>query len=154
MSKKQRNRGGVAEATASTSVDNQSAEVKGDNAAGVEQSEAPQSNDAPDEEQSTEANADNAASVEQSEAIQSNDAPNDDQSSEEEEPEAKEQQKASSEEIDKNRAIAERYAKLYPNEKAFVITSDGQVFLSKNMNLAVTHQRTLKSGELETVNID
>lgn len=39
------------------------------------------------------------------------------------------------------------YIKAYPDEKAFHVTSDRQVFLEKDRNLAVLHQNSLKNGE-------
>lgn len=39
------------------------------------------------------------------------------------------------------------YAKAYPKEKAFCVTSDWQVFLEKDRGLAVLHQNSLGNGE-------
>lgn len=43
------------------------------------------------------------------------------------------------------------YRKRYPDNKVFHVTSDMQVFLESDRNMAVLHQSTLKSGELTTV---
>ncbi len=51
-------------------------------------------------------------------------------------------------------AIAQRYAKSYPKNKVFYITSDRQVFLSDNKCLAEMHQRTIGTGEVVTIKID
>ena len=50
-------------------------------------------------------------------------------------------------------ALAEKYAKAYPDCRAFHITSDGQVFLDKDKNLAQYHQKGLGEGEVRTVNV-
>jgi hypothetical protein len=50
--------------------------------------------------------------------------------------------------------LAKEYAHLYPKCKAFHITSDKQVFLEDKKNMADLHQRSLKSGQVTTVNID
>jgi hypothetical protein len=50
--------------------------------------------------------------------------------------------------------LAMEYAPLYPGNKTFHITSDKQVFLSKNKADAEAHQRSLKGGQVTTVNID
>lgn len=47
--------------------------------------------------------------------------------------------------------LAKKYHKSYPNCKTFYITSDMQVFLNDSFNMALLHQKSLKSGELETV---
>ena len=46
-----------------------------------------------------------------------------------------------------------RYSKLYPKNKVFHITGDGQVFLEKSLNDAKTHQSTLKTGELKSYTV-
>ena len=51
------------------------------------------------------------------------------------------------------KALAEKYAKAYPDCKAFHITSDKQVFLDKDKNLAQYHQKGLGEGEVRTVNV-
>lgn len=43
------------------------------------------------------------------------------------------------------------YRKRYPNNMVFHVTSDMQVFLESDRNMAVLHQSTLKSGELTTL---
>ena len=47
----------------------------------------------------------------------------------------------------KKEEVVEAYKKAYPKEKAFVVTSDGQVFLERNKNLALLHQRGLRNEE-------
>lgn len=44
--------------------------------------------------------------------------------------------------------------KAYPKETAFHVTSDKQVFLGKDLNLARFHQRSLKTeGEVQTIKV-
>lgn len=50
-------------------------------------------------------------------------------------------------------ALAKRYAKYYPDCKEFHITSDLQVFLSGDKNLAILHQSGLPGGELQTIKV-
>ncbi len=76
-------------------------------------------------------------------------------------PEAKEQKGTEIPKKPKNKpkanefeAIAQRYAKSYPKNKVFYITSDRQVFLSDNKCLAEMHQRTIGTGEMVTIKID
>ena len=46
------------------------------------------------------------------------------------------------------------YAKAYPGEKIFLVTSDRQVFLLKDKGLAENHQRSLKNGEkIQTIKV-
>lgn len=46
------------------------------------------------------------------------------------------------------------YKKAYPEEKAFHVTSDRQVFLEKDRGLAVLHQKSLKNGEkVQTIKV-
>lgn len=47
--------------------------------------------------------------------------------------------------------LAMQYAAYYPNNSAFHITSDGQVFLSGDLSDAQNHQRTLGVGEVRTI---
>lgn len=48
----------------------------------------------------------------------------------------------------------ESYMKAYPKETAFHVTSDKQVFLEKDLNLARFHQRSLKTeGEVQTIKV-
>lgn len=47
--------------------------------------------------------------------------------------------------------LAMQYAAYYPNNSAFHITSDRQVFLSGDLSQAQNHQRTLGMGELRTI---
>ncbi len=51
-------------------------------------------------------------------------------------------------------ALAKGYAKLYPKNKTFHITSDKQVFLDKDKGLADLHQHGLKEGKVTTVTLD
>ena len=51
------------------------------------------------------------------------------------------------------KALAESYAKAYPDCKAFHITTDRQVFLEKDKNLAQFHQKALGEGEVRTINV-
>lgn len=48
-------------------------------------------------------------------------------------------------------ALAMQYAAYYPNNSAFHITSDRQVFLSGDLSDAQNHQRTLGMGEVRTI---
>lgn len=48
---------------------------------------------------------------------------------------------------EKDAAFIAPYAKAYPKEKAFCVTSDWQVFLEKDRGLAVLHQNSLGNGE-------
>lgn len=55
---------------------------------------------------------------------------------------------------DKIPAYLRPYAKAYPGEKAFHVTSDHQVFLEKNKNLAVLHQKSINSNErVQTIKV-
>ena len=46
------------------------------------------------------------------------------------------------------------YTNAYPHEKTFYITSDGQVFLSKNKKEAEAHQKFIDPDKtLETLNV-
>ncbi len=48
----------------------------------------------------------------------------------------------------------ESYVKAYPKETVFHVTSDKQVFLEKDLNLARFHQRSLKTeGEVQTIKV-
>lgn len=48
----------------------------------------------------------------------------------------------------------ESYMKAYPKETVFHVTSDKQVFLEKDLNLARFHQRSLKTeGEVQTIKV-
>ncbi len=51
-------------------------------------------------------------------------------------------------------ALAKEYAKLYPKNKTFHITSDKQVFLEKNKSMADLHQRNQKGGKVTSITID
>lgn len=56
---------------------------------------------------------------------------------------------------DPYKALAKKYAKVYPGNKTFHITTDKQVFLEHDKNLAMLHQRGLKvDGVVKTVKID
>lgn len=55
---------------------------------------------------------------------------------------------------DKIPAYLRPYAKAYPGEKAFHVTSDQQVFLEKNKNLAVLHQKSINGNErVQTIKV-
>lgn len=41
----------------------------------------------------------------------------------------------------------------YPGETKFHVTSDGMVFLSREEDLARSHQRTLEKGKLQTIKV-
>lgn len=46
------------------------------------------------------------------------------------------------------------YAKAYPAERLFYVTSDKQVFFEKNKELGVAHQNSLKNGkEIQTIKV-
>lgn len=47
--------------------------------------------------------------------------------------------------------LVDSYRKSYPDNKVFYVTSDMQVFLQIDQNMAILHQKTLKNGELEIV---
>lgn len=50
--------------------------------------------------------------------------------------------------------LVERYAKAYPREKVFHVTSDMQVFLSRDKNLAELHQKSLEKDEkIQTIKV-
>nr|WP_306449049.1 hypothetical protein [Odoribacter splanchnicus] len=50
--------------------------------------------------------------------------------------------------------ILEPYIKAYPKERTFHVTTDKQVFLEKDLNLARLHQRSLKNGEkIQTIKV-
>jgi len=50
--------------------------------------------------------------------------------------------------------LVERYAKAYPREKVFHVTSDMQVFLSCDKNLAELHQKSLEKDEkIQTIKV-
>lgn len=50
--------------------------------------------------------------------------------------------------------ILEPYIKAYPKERTFHVTTDKQVFLEKDLNLARLHQRRLKNGEkIQTIKV-
>lgn len=51
------------------------------------------------------------------------------------------------------KALAEKYAKAYPECRAFHITTDKQVFLDKDKALAKFHQKGLGEGEVRTINV-
>ena len=51
-------------------------------------------------------------------------------------------------------AFLEPYLKAYPGERTFHVTSDKQVFLEKDFNLARFHQKGLKNGEkVQTIKV-
>lgn len=52
--------------------------------------------------------------------------------------------------VDTVEQLAKRYHKLYPKSTELHITSDLQVFLEGDKNMAILHQQTLKDGELTT----
>lgn len=49
--------------------------------------------------------------------------------------------------LDPYEQLAEQYAKRYPDNKIFHITTDKQVFLQGDLSLAIMHQATLKAVE-------
>ena len=50
--------------------------------------------------------------------------------------------------------LVERYAKAYPREKVFHVTSDMQVFLARDKNLAELHQKSLEKDEkIQTIKV-
>lgn len=51
--------------------------------------------------------------------------------------------------------LAEQYAKSYPENKVFHITTDKQVFLSNNLSAAQNHQKTIGDGKgsVTTINL-
>lgn len=51
------------------------------------------------------------------------------------------------------RVLAEKYAEAYPACETFHITSDKQVFLDKDRNLALYHQKGLGEGEVRTIKV-
>jgi hypothetical protein len=48
---------------------------------------------------------------------------------------------------DEDLEIISKYAKAYPEEKVFHLTTDGQVFLNKNKADAIAHQKFLTKSE-------
>lgn len=62
--------------------------------------------------------------------------------------------KAAKAKEEKDAAFIVPYAKAYPKEKAFYVTSDKQVFLEKDRGLAVMHQNSLGNGEkVQTIKV-
>ncbi len=61
---------------------------------------------------------------------------------------------ASKSKADPFAALAKEYAKLYPKNKIFHITSDKQVFLEGSKGLADLHQRGLKGGAVTSITIN
>lgn len=49
--------------------------------------------------------------------------------------------------------LAKRYAEAYPDCRTFHITTDRQVFLEKDKNLAQFHQKGLGGGEIRTIKV-
>lgn len=49
--------------------------------------------------------------------------------------------------------LVAKYSKLYPGNDTFHITTDSQVFLSKNLSAAQNHQRTIGEGEVITIKV-
>ncbi len=45
------------------------------------------------------------------------------------------------------------YMKCYPKEKCFYVTADGLVFLGREHKIAISHQKGLKKGELQTIKV-
>ena len=69
-------------------------------------------------------------------------------------PEANKEAKEEKEQLKKTApGWVEPYIKAYPDNKVFYRTNDGQVFLDNARHLAENHQRSLKKGKLETLNI-
>lgn len=52
------------------------------------------------------------------------------------------------------RELASEFAKSYPGNKIFHITTDMQVFLSGDLSAAQNHQRSLSEGEVKSINIE
>lgn len=50
-------------------------------------------------------------------------------------------------------ALIVPYLKSYPREKCFYVTSDGLVFLGREHKAAISHQKGLKNGELQTIKV-
>lgn len=56
--------------------------------------------------------------------------------------------------LNAQKAFIAPYEKAYPEEKAFHVTSDKQVFLEKDRGLAILHQNSLKNGEkVQTIKV-
>ena len=53
-----------------------------------------------------------------------------------------------------HKTLLAQYIERYPGNKTFHITSDNQVFLAPSKNFAQAHQKNLKTGELQTININ
>lgn len=45
------------------------------------------------------------------------------------------------------------YMKCYPKERCFYVTGDGLVFLGREHKAAISHQKGLKNGELQTIKV-
>lgn len=50
-------------------------------------------------------------------------------------------------------ALVDEYGDLYPKEKRFCVTSDGQVFFERDKNMAQYHQSSLGEGVLQIVDV-
>lgn len=55
---------------------------------------------------------------------------------------------------DPYQALAAQYAKMYPRNKTFHITSDMQVFLEGDERLARMHQNGIEGGEVKSIKIE
>lgn len=55
---------------------------------------------------------------------------------------------------DPYQALAAQYAKMYPRNKTFHITSDLQVFLEGDERLARMHQNGLEGGEVKSIKVE
>lgn len=49
--------------------------------------------------------------------------------------------------------LVAKYSKLYPGNDTFHVTTDAQVFLSKNLAAAQNHQRSLGEGAVTTIKV-
>ena len=69
------------------------------------------------------------------------------------ESEEKDPQNTQTSKVEKKPHFIDAYKKAYPKEKLFYVTSDKQVFLVKDKHLAKFHQKGLKGGEVETIEV-
>lgn len=69
-------------------------------------------------------------------------------------PEKKDPKKDKAAKSKEKEDFIEPYKRSYPKEKLFYVTSDKQVFLKKDHQFAKLHQKSLKGGEVEIIEID
>ncbi|MGL5683591.1 MAG: hypothetical protein ACRDDZ_11165 [Marinifilaceae bacterium] len=50
--------------------------------------------------------------------------------------------------------LVDDYAKAYPKEKRFYVSSDGQVFFERDKNMAQYHQSGLSEGKLCLIDVE